>query len=159
MGSRYVSDPGVWKSFYKNMMNGKFHPTQYRGRQSGGGIAGMYAKKPYMIPVNPHVSHEQDSNTVVGKHVTPVAAVEERAKSEMKEAIKEKSPHVPIKGRKRRRSVSSKGARRGVTSKSRERSRKELSKRHTKGKKKTGKRNRNPFAEESIFTSKKAKKW
>ena len=50
----YVSDPRLWKIFYKNMLEGKFYPQRYKGRQTGGGIAGMYSKKPYMIPVNPH---------------------------------------------------------------------------------------------------------
>lgn len=33
----------------------------------------------------------------VGKQVTPMAAVEERAKAEIKETIKENIPHVPEK--------------------------------------------------------------
>ena len=37
LGSMYVSDPTVWRSFYKNMIEGKFNPGQYRGRQTGGG--------------------------------------------------------------------------------------------------------------------------
>uniref|UniRef100_A0A8W8MMJ6 Uncharacterized protein n=1 Tax=Magallana gigas TaxID=29159 RepID=A0A8W8MMJ6_MAGGI len=60
-------------------------------------IGGMFSKKPYMIPVNPHLSQKEPVDQVVGKHVTPMAAVEERAKEEMKEAIKEKIPHVSEK--------------------------------------------------------------
>jgi hypothetical protein len=98
MGSTYVSDPRVWKSFYRNMVDGHFRPGKYRGRQTGGGIGGMFSKKPYMIPVNPHLaSTESPDKKVVGKHVTPMAAVEERAKSELKNAIKEKIPHVSEK--------------------------------------------------------------
>jgi len=110
----YVSDPRVWKSFYKNMMDGKFDPHRYRGRQKGGaGIGGLYTKKPYMIPVDPHVTREpEEEKVVVGKQVTPVAAAEERAKSELKDAVKEKVPHVSvkktIKAKKRARSLSSK---------------------------------------------------
>ena len=37
LGSIYVSDLTVWRSFYENMMEGKFNPGQYRGRQRGGG--------------------------------------------------------------------------------------------------------------------------
>ncbi|OWF34473.1 hypothetical protein KP79_PYT03496 [Mizuhopecten yessoensis] len=78
------------------MMRGTFDPGHYRGRQSGRGIAGMYSKKPYMIPVNPHVAPENENKIVIGKQVTPTAAVEERAKAEMKEAVKEDTPHVPV---------------------------------------------------------------
>ena len=97
MGSTYVSDHRVWKTFYQNMFEGGFKPSKYRGRQTGGGIGGMFSKKPYMIPVNPHLSRKEPADQVVGKHVTPMAAVEERAKEEMKEAIKEKIPHVSEK--------------------------------------------------------------
>ena len=58
----------------------------------------MYSKKPYMISVNPHLSLKESNEKVVGKHVTPMAAVEERAEVEMKETIKENAPpHVPEK--------------------------------------------------------------
>lgn len=112
VGTTYVSDPRVWKSFYKNMIDGKFNPGYYRGRQSGGGIANMYSKKPYMIPVNPHVTSEPEQKIVVGKEVTPTAAVEDRARSEFNEAIQDGSPHVPIgiKRLKPNRSVSSQPA-------------------------------------------------
>ena len=52
----------------------------------------MYSKKPYMISVNPHLSLKESNEKVVGKHVTPMAAVEERAEVEMKETIKENAP-------------------------------------------------------------------
>lgn len=39
----------------------------------------MFYKKPYMIPVNPHTTEEK-TNEIVGKQVTPMAAVGERAK-------------------------------------------------------------------------------
>ena len=97
LGSMYVSDPTVWRSFYENMIEGKFNPGQYRGQQTGGGgIAGMYAKKPYMIPVNPHITSEPEEKVVVGKQVSPVTAMEERAKSDLKDAIEDNKPHVPI---------------------------------------------------------------
>ena len=110
-GSTYISDPRIWKSFYKNMIDGKFKPTQYKGRQTGRRIGNMYAKKPYMIPVNRHVSKEPEiEQVIVGKQITPVTTVEERAKTEMKEAIQEDMPHVPasIKRPTRRKSVSMK---------------------------------------------------
>lgn len=96
VGSTYVSDPRIWKSFYTNMIDGKFNPGHYQGRQTGGGIANMYAKKPYMVPVNPHVTIKPEEKVVVGNKVTPVAAMEERAKSQLKNAIKGDMPHVPL---------------------------------------------------------------
>lgn len=90
------------------MIDGKFNPSQYKGRQTGRGIGNMYAKKPYMIPVNRHASKEPEKEQVIiGKQITPVAAIEERAKTEMKEAIQEDMPHVPasIKRPTKRKSV------------------------------------------------------
>ena len=112
VGTTYVSDPRVWKSFYQNMIDGKFNPGYYRGRQSGGGIANMYAKKPYMVPVNPHVTNESEQKIVVGKEVSPTAAAEDRARSKFKEAIQDEAPHVPlaIKGSKSKYSFSSQPA-------------------------------------------------
>ena len=122
MGSTYVSDPRVWKSFYRNMMDGQFRPGKYRGRQTGGGIGGMFSKKPYMIPVTPNLtSTEYPDKKVVGKHVTPMAAVEERAKSELNDAIKDKIPHVSektIKVGKRQERIKPKSAVKTTTSKS-----------------------------------------
>lgn len=47
-----------------------------------------------MIPVNPHTTVEE-SKEIVGKQVTPMAAVEERAKEDLKEEIRDNVPHVP----------------------------------------------------------------
>ena len=68
----YASDPSIWMypevSLQKHL--GKFNPAQYRRRQTGGGgIVGMYAKRPYMIPVNPHVTSESEEKVVVGQQV------------------------------------------------------------------------------------------
>ncbi|KAJ8319272.1 hypothetical protein KUTeg_004363 [Tegillarca granosa] len=91
------------------MLNGKFRPEQYRPNQTGGsGIAGMYADNPYMIPVNPHVDNKEEEKVVVGKQVTPMAAEVERAKSELKDAIREDRPHVPINKKRSTKSISSK---------------------------------------------------
>jgi hypothetical protein len=54
----------------------------------------MYSKKPYMIPVNPHIP-VQDSKEVIGKRVTPMEAVEERAKEDLREEMRQNVPHVP----------------------------------------------------------------
>ena len=56
----------------------------------------MYAKKPYMIPVNHHALQEPEEKVIVGKQVSPVTAVEERAKSDLKDAIQDNKPHIPI---------------------------------------------------------------
>lgn len=103
MGSTYVSDPRVWKTFYQRMLDGHFRPGKYRGKQTGGGLGGMFSKKPYMISVNPHMFSKECTDQVVGKQVT--------AKAEIKEAIKENIPHVPektIKTQIRQRTVKSK---------------------------------------------------
>ena len=96
VGSTYISDPRVRKSFYKNMIDGKFNPGSYRGSQVGGGIANMYSKKPYMIPVNRHVTTEPEKTVVVGKTISATEAVEERAKSELKDAIHDYQPPVTV---------------------------------------------------------------
>lgn len=108
-------------------MDGKFNPGQYRGRQTGGGgISGMFSKKPYMIPVNPHVTHEKkEEKVVVGQQVTPTAAVEERAKVELKDAIEQNVPHVSVKKtinrRKRKNTVISKAESKRATPKKKSR--------------------------------------
>ena len=34
LGSMYICDPTVWRSFYENMIEGKFNPGQYQaGRE------------------------------------------------------------------------------------------------------------------------------
>ena len=91
----YVSDPEVWRKFYRNMPNGKFRPEQYRPKQKGGaGIAGMYANKPYIIPVDENAKDDDDDEEM--KQVTPVAASLERAKSEYKRKVEEGRPVVPL---------------------------------------------------------------
>lgn len=93
------------------MLDGHFRPGKYRGKQTGGGLGGMFSKNPYMISVNPHMSSKESTDQVVGKHVTPMAAVEERPKAEIKEFIKKNIPHVlekTIKAQIRQRTVKSK---------------------------------------------------
>lgn len=94
-GPTYVSDPRIWKTFYKNMVDGNFNPRSYKGRQSGSGIAGIYSRKPYMIPVNAHTTVEEPKE-IFGKQVTPMVAVEERAKKDLKEEMRDNVPHVPV---------------------------------------------------------------
>ena len=62
-----------------------------------------------MIPVNRHVTTERENKVVVGKTVTPTEAVEDRAKSELNDAIQDDIPHVSanIKGSSRKTIASS----------------------------------------------------
>ena len=158
MGTTYVSDPRTWKSFYKNMLDGSFHPGRYRGRQSGGGVAGMYSKKPYMIPVNPHVNDTEEAKRLTGNTVTPVAAVEQRAKSEMKEMIEDRQPHVPVKRRRRikkrrkYKNVISKKTRKASTPK--KKAAYSVRSRKTKKTRKVRKRKRPAVEDDNIFAKK-----
>lgn len=73
----YVSDPRLWKAFYKDLFEGKLKPS---------------SKKNYRIPVD---TTGQDAETVVvGKRVTPIEIVEDRAKSDLQHSIDEDIPHI-----------------------------------------------------------------
>lgn len=90
MNSRtYISDPKIWEAFYKNMAEKKFSPYKYKPKQIGRGMRKQ--KKSYVIPIRPH-SQLEYHNTIY--QVTPVAAVEERAKSEHLKDVKEGVPYV-----------------------------------------------------------------
>lgn len=90
----YISDPKIWEVFYKNMAEKKFSPYKYKPRQIG---RGMRKQNSYAIPIRPH---SQLDNQIA--QVTPVAAVEERAKTEHLKDVKEDVPHVKVtKGIKR----------------------------------------------------------
>ena len=90
VGSLYVSSPDMWYDFYKQLNAGKVKIPKYKRRQKGNGIGGMYTHKRYMISV------PKRDKVVVGKQVTPVAAALERAKSQLRTAIKENRPHIPV---------------------------------------------------------------
>lgn len=77
----YISDPKIWEVFYKNMAEKKFSPYKYKPRQIG---RGMRKQNSYAIPIRPH---SQLDNQIA--QVTPVAAVEERAKTEHLKDVKE----------------------------------------------------------------------
>lgn len=72
----YISDPKLWEAFYKNMAEKKFSPYEYKPKQIG---RGMRKRKSDVIPIRPHSQFE---TTNLVPQVTPVAAVEERAKSD-----------------------------------------------------------------------------
>jgi hypothetical protein len=101
-----VSDATIWQKFYKNMSENKFNPYKYRKKklnQTGRGLYGRY-RGSYMIPVNQNTASDSipTANTSL---VTPVAATEQRAESQMKEEAKLGKPRVKliksIKNRKR----------------------------------------------------------
>lgn len=86
----YVSDPRIWEAFYKNMAEKKFNPYRYKPKQIG---RGRKRQRSYVIPLRPH---SQLESTVNSTHVTPIAAVEERAKTEHANDIKEGVPSVKV---------------------------------------------------------------
>lgn len=155
VGSTYISDPDTWKTFYHNMINGKF--KRGKSNQVAGGIGGMYSNKPYMIPISQYKSETiQKPLPMIGNEVSPIAAIEERAKSEFKDAIKDEAPRVPIKSRKRKRNISPRKTVKQATSKKRKKQyRKSNKKVKTKKKAKTGKRKIIPLRGENIFKNRK----
>lgn len=84
----YISDRKLWEAFYKNVAEKKVSPYKYKPKQIG---RGMRKQKSYIIPFRPH-SQLESVNPV--SQVTPVADVEERAKSERQKDIKEGVPFV-----------------------------------------------------------------
>lgn len=88
----YVSDPRIWEAFYKNMAEKKFSPYKYKPKQIG---RGTKRHRSYVIPLRPHSQLESPENST---HVTPVAAVEERAKTEHANDVKEGVPFVKVLG-------------------------------------------------------------
>lgn len=94
----YLTNPTLWLNFYRNMANNKFNPYKYRRQkknQVGRGLHGRF-RGSYMVPVNPNAMDDTDSTTVNTKLVTPVAAAEQRAESELKEQKENNKPHVKI---------------------------------------------------------------
>ena len=87
----------MWEMFYRNMAEKKFNPYKYRPIQKG---RGWSYKKSYRIPVRPHSQLEIQPTVPL---VTPVAAVEERAKYQYNKEIKQGNPHYkPREGIKRK---------------------------------------------------------
>lgn len=85
----YVSDPRIWEAFYKNMAEKKFNPYRYKPKQIGRGVKSY---KSYVIPLRPHSQLKSVQQT--STQMTPVAAVEERAKVEHAKDVKEGAPFV-----------------------------------------------------------------
>lgn len=93
----YVSDPTIWQNFYKNKSENKFNPYKHRKkkqRQTRRGLHGRY-RGSYMIPVNQNTASDSTPTSNIPL-VTPVAATEERAESQMREETKLGKPRVKL---------------------------------------------------------------
>ena len=110
-GPTYISNPALWEQFRYTREGENFIPSVGRKNQSGGGI--LNQRKAYMIPVKP-----QHSKAEI-KQITPVAAEQERALSDLKEAIRNEEPHMPLKKKKIKRKKSISKASRSTTGKRR----------------------------------------
>ena len=110
-GPTYISNPALWEQFRHTREGENFIPSVGRKNQSGGGI--LNQRKAYMIPVKP-----QHSKAEI-KQITPVAAEQERALSDLKEAIRNEEPHMPLKKKKIKRKKSISKASRSTTGKRR----------------------------------------
>jgi hypothetical protein len=88
----YVSDTRIWKIFYKTCWSEISIFSVIKVDKLV--IARMYSKKPYILPVNPHTP-VQESKEVMGKRVTPVETVKERAKRDLREEIDKNVPYFP----------------------------------------------------------------
>ncbi|XP_061170271.1 uncharacterized protein F54H12.2-like [Saccostrea echinata] len=90
-GPTYISNPALWEQFHHTEGGENFIPSIRRNAQRGGGILNI--RKAYMIPLksrNPVPNH-----TI--HQVTPVAAEQERALSDLKKTIRNDEPHMPLK--------------------------------------------------------------
>ena len=110
-GPTYISNPALWEQFRHTREGENFIPSVGRKNQRGGGI--LNQRKAYMIPVKP-----QHSKAEI-KQITPVAAEQERALSDLKEAIRNEEPHMPLKKKKIKRTKSISKASRSTTGKRR----------------------------------------
>ena len=152
----YVSDPRLWEAFYKNMAEKKFNPYKYKPKQMG---RGMRKYKPYVIPLRPHSQLESVRNTT---QVTPVAAVEERAKMEHAKDVKEGVPFVKVLNSiKRKHSQSSvipsKKAKTSTSPTRRRSKKKKNSSKPVKPKKSSNQTKRKPVKKQQKVSSKKPK--
>ena len=88
-GPSYISNPALWEQLRHTREGENFIPSVGRKIQRGGGI--LNQRKAYMILVKP-----QHSKAEI-KQITPVATEQERALSNLKEAMRNEEPHMPLK--------------------------------------------------------------
>lgn len=85
--TRYVSDPKMWEQAFNDLSSGKIKPY-YKTPKSGRGVGGRYSTY-FHVPVK-----APEKIVLPIEHITPVAAVAERAKANLKRKIEEGLPHV-----------------------------------------------------------------
>jgi hypothetical protein len=95
-GPIYISNPALWEQLRHTEDGKDFIPSIRRHTQRGGGI--LNRRKAYMIPV---------TNKAPIQQVTPVAAEQQRALSDLKETIRNDEPHMPLKPIKRKKTAKS----------------------------------------------------
>lgn len=86
----YVSDPKMWEQAFNDLSSGKIKPY-YKTPQSGRGIGGRYSSY-FHVPVK-----SPEKIIIPVKQITPVAAVAERAKSDLKREKRDNIPHIDPK--------------------------------------------------------------
>lgn len=89
-GPTYISNPALWAQFHHTDEGENFIPMIRRKSQRGGGI--LNRRRAYMIPVRAPSLPKPDI-----QQVSPVAAEQERAMSELKESMRNDEPHMPLK--------------------------------------------------------------
>lgn len=86
----YISNPSLWEQFHHTDSGENFIPMIRRKTQRGGGLLNI--RRAYMIPVRPPSVSKADI-----QQVSPVAAEQERAVSELKETMRNEEPHMLLK--------------------------------------------------------------
>lgn len=89
-GPTYISNPALWAQFHHTDEGENFIPMIRRNSQRGCGI--LNRRRAYMIPVRAPSLPKPDI-----QQVSPVAAEQERAMSELKESMRNDEPHMPLK--------------------------------------------------------------
>ena len=85
----YVSEPKMWEKALNDLSSGKIDPyNYYRAPQTGRGLGGRYSST-FHVPVK-----ASEKNVLPIEQITPMAAVAERAKSDLKRKMEDGLPHV-----------------------------------------------------------------
>ena len=85
----YVSDPKMWEQAFNDLFSEKINPyNYYRAPQTGRGLGGRYSST-FHVPVK-----APEKIVLSIEQITPMAAVAERAKSDLKRKMEDGLPHV-----------------------------------------------------------------
>jgi hypothetical protein len=85
----YVSDPKMWEQAFNDLSSEKINPyNYYRAPQTGRGLGGRYSST-FHVPVK-----APEKIVLSIEQITPMAAVAERAKSDLKRKMEDGLPHV-----------------------------------------------------------------